>query len=95
MARECRHCAFYESLAFECRRYAPRPAQYPRMQSLDLHNSELLRDIAWTLHVAHEIEAPSKYDDLNTDAAQVVDDDRWPTVDPDDWCGEFEPRPAR
>ncbi len=93
MARACRHCAFYNGLLFECRRYAPRPALYNQMKSLDLHNSELLRDIAWTLHVAYDIEAPPKGDDLNQGASDVAgEEDKWPTVDPDDWCGEFEAR---
>ena len=65
------------------------------MKWLDYHNSELLRDIAWTLRVAHDIEKPDDHDDLNIEATQVFDDDRWPTVDADDWCGEFEPRSVR
>lgn len=75
---------------FECRRHAPRPAPYAQMKWLAYHNSELLRDIAWTLRVAHDIETPEKYDDLNKEATEVFGDDKWPTVDEDDWCGEFE-----
>ena len=87
---QCKNCRFFNSLMFECRRYAPRPSQYPQQKWLDYHNSELLRDIAWTLRMGHSIEKPDKDDDLCTMATEVIDDDRWPTVDKEDWCGEFE-----
>ena len=86
--RPCSQCDFYYEPESECRRYAPR-MEYPKKKWLDIHNSELLRDIVWTLRIAHGIKRPDDPGDyINEEATEIVDE-LWPRVGEDDWCGEF------
>jgi hypothetical protein len=64
---------------------------YPTKKWLDIHNSELLRDIAWSMRELAHIEPPKEDDvleDLNQEATECWED-KWPRVEQDDWCGEF------
>ena len=85
MTFACKECRFFESRLEECRRRAPVPSR----RWLDFHNSELLRDIAWTLRQAHNVEEPNSHDDICQEATECGQE-RWPHVDEKDWCGEFE-----
>jgi len=87
MARRCGDCKFFSEEDEECRRYAPRP----EFRLLINHNSELLRDLAWSLRTLAGIERPSKHDDLMV-SADEVSEEQWPSVVADEWCGEFEER---
>jgi len=87
MSPRCDACRFFESGDDECRRYAPRLMS----PGLDFHNSELLRDIAWSFRQHANIEEPTAFDTVSTDAHEAAQR-RWPYVAPDDWCGEFEAR---
>jgi hypothetical protein len=91
MKPRCGSCRFFHDRENECRRYAPRML-YPKKKWLDIHNSELLRDIAWSVRAMAAIGDPkSEYDDLMKEATECSDQ-CWPRVESDDWCGEFEAR---
>ena len=91
----CGDCKFYmfrdaEGLAIEeCRRNAPHVQPAMRFT-----NTELLRDIAWSLRAIAKIDPPEDaWDDLNIEATEQSDKgERWPYADEDDWCGEFQPK---
>lgn len=86
----CGNCLFYGPEE-TCRR---RPPVLQRL--LDFHNSEILRDIAWTLREIAKMDPPDeKGDPLHVEAPECEYDScrcRWPYVDVDDWCGEYRPR---
>lgn len=91
----CNNCRFFlaDSAApneyraeHRCQRYAPK--SYDGIRYYEL---ELLRDIARSLRTSASIGLPTDSDhDLNTEASEAVNFARWPTVDLDDWCGEWE-----
>jgi len=80
--RRCGDCDFYHVDNEECRRHAPTR----RNRMLDYHNSELLRDIAWSVRTMANIEEPGKYDEMNDEPEMFS---KWPYMDENDWCGEF------
>jgi hypothetical protein len=85
MIANCKNCRYFAHNHSECRRHAPRGAR-----GLNYHNSELLRDVAWSMRNMANIEAPKEddtSDDLNIEAYQLSL--RWPFVEDTDWCGEF------
>ena len=65
----CGLCKFHHAGMGECRRYAPR-MMYPEGKYLAYHNSELLRDIAWTLRAMTNLAQPEKGDDLYDEAIE-------------------------
>jgi hypothetical protein len=92
MKARCGDCRFYQSDGEQCRRRAPSDYHAEKIW-IDYHNSELLRDIAWSLRELAKIEEPNPkdtQDDLNREATEANYGDRWPYVDVDEWCGEFE-----
>ena len=91
MTFACKDCRFFEKQYRECRRRAPK-MDYPKKMWIDIHDSELLRDIAWSLRVMAGIKTPAREDDLDdlNQESTELDDALWPRVELDDWCGEFE-----
>jgi len=83
--RRCGDCDFFYEENDECRRHAPRRGRYH--PGLDAHNSELLRDIAWSARTMANIEEPSLGDDMRNEPEIYRSD--WPHVTENDWCGEF------
>jgi hypothetical protein len=92
---QCSECKFFEDQDEECRRYAPRML-YPKKKWLDIHSTELLHDIAWSLRTLAKLDLPERLNDLEDDVlnreAVEMSDEAWPRVNPTDWCGEFKPR---
>jgi hypothetical protein len=87
MTEECSNCHYLRKIwthKSECHRRAPIPVDAYRF-----YIGELLRDLAWCVHVMSNVEAPSKYDDINKEATEAVDYAMWPEVELDDWCGEW------
>jgi hypothetical protein len=84
MKRQCSNCEFHDDGEGYCRRYAPRML-YPKKKWLDIHNSELLRTIAWAVSQAAQIDQDY---DMNFEATECSSEP-WPQVKPNDWCGEF------
>jgi hypothetical protein len=82
----CGDCRFFFSDDDQCRRHAP-----ARIDWLAHHDSELLRDIAWSLRAIAKLGEPNKYDELFTISAEV-NEEEWPSTTVNDWCGEFASR---
>jgi hypothetical protein len=74
----------FASERLECHRHAPAP-----YNALVFYISELLRDCAWSLRSAHNIEEPWEHDDLRSEATEAPDHAVWPTIERDDWCAEW------
>lgn len=68
----------------KCHRHAPAP-----YNAMVFHLGELIRDCAWSLRQAHNIENPDKYDEVNRDVTEGPDYAVWPKVERDDWCAEW------
>ncbi len=88
---KCCECKFYLTRrkdgmpAEECHRYPPLDVQW-----LDYHSADLLRDIAWSLNKIAGISIPeSPSIPINSEATEVPRL-KWPYVDENDWCGEFQ-----
>jgi hypothetical protein len=86
--RKCSNCRFYFDPDEQCRR---RPPLFDR--GLAFHDSELLRDIAWSLRKISKSEGDPNVDDevMEDGGESCQDNGRWPYAGGNDWCGEFQP----
>lgn len=75
---------FAEEGTLQCRRHAPAP-----YNALVFSLGDLIRDCAWSLRIAHNIEEPSKHDVVANEITEVPDYAVWPVVERDEWCGEW------
>ena len=85
IAQNCGNCRF--RVDRDCRRRAPPAYDFVRFYEL-----ELLRDLAWSLHIMAGIELCPR-DDLHTEATEALQLAKWPEVDEAYWCGEWEGQP--
>jgi hypothetical protein len=75
---------FANEKQLECHRHAPVP-----YNAMVFCLGELIRDCAWSLRVAHNVEEPSEHDQLRNDVTEAPDYAVWPKIERDDWCAEW------
>lgn len=87
MEKVCENCRYAQPFGdrLTCHRRAPVP-----YNALVFHIGELIRDIAWIIHVKEMGEEPDKYSELRKEATEASDYAVWPEVERDDFCGEWE-----
>jgi hypothetical protein len=79
MTESCENCRFH--VDDYCRRRAPIPWDF-----LKYYELELLRDIAWSIRS----QDPEENEALNAEPTEAYNSAKWPKVDADEWCGEWE-----
>jgi hypothetical protein len=89
----CSTCRFFEDddpYSRVCHRHAPIPFNAIKWCELDI-----IRDIASA--ILEKIDIPERWAeaDMNKEATEIASYAVWPTVDPSDWCGEWEPSIAK
>lgn len=96
MDENCENCRYARpkfagaASEFECHRKAPAP-----WDAFAFHLADLVRDIAWNIHVKIYEKAPEEDSDVAKEVTEAATYSIWPQVEIDDWCGEWEPKNGR
>jgi hypothetical protein len=87
MSETCAGC-FYsrgeENDFLRCHRHAPTPFSFYRF-----YDSDILRDVAWSLRDMTDRHTEDKSDDVNIEPTEAMGSSQWPEVFLDGWCGEW------